>query len=59
MSAGIRVTWWRVAVVVKTGVRGLCVNDIIKETLRLYPPTRYVYRRFTENGEDVKADIES
>jgi hypothetical protein len=44
---------------VTPGVRGLCANDIIKETLRLYPPTRHVYRRFTEDGEDVKADIES
>ncbi|KAF2799284.1 hypothetical protein K505DRAFT_294959 [Melanomma pulvis-pyrius CBS 109.77] len=40
------------------GVRGFCVNDIVKEALRLYPPTRRVYRRFTEDGEDVKADIE-
>ena len=41
------------------GVRGFCANDIVKETLRLYPPTRHVYRRFTEDGEDVIADIES
>ncbi|KAF1963876.1 hypothetical protein BU23DRAFT_138677 [Bimuria novae-zelandiae CBS 107.79] len=44
---------------VTPGVRGFGANDIIKETLRLYPPTRHVYRRFTENGDDVKADIES
>ncbi|KAF2263260.1 hypothetical protein CC78DRAFT_466124 [Lojkania enalia] len=41
-----------------SGVRGFCVRDIVKEALRLYPPTRRVNRRFTEDGDDVKADIE-
>lgn len=41
------------------GVREFCAQDIVKEILRLYPPTRHVKRRFTEDGEDVKADIES
>ncbi|KAH7117539.1 hypothetical protein B0J11DRAFT_442160, partial [Dendryphion nanum] len=40
------------------GVYGFCVNVIVKEILRLYPPTRRVYRCFTEDGGDVKADIE-
>lgn len=40
------------------GVRGFCVNDIVKEALRLFPPTRCVYRRLTKNGEDTKVAIE-
>ena len=43
----------------KHQVDQFCAKDIVKEALRLYPPTRHVYRRFTEDEEDVKADIES
>ncbi len=46
-------------VVTPGGVRAFSVNDIVKETLRLYPPTRRVYRRFPDMEHDVIADIEA
>lgn len=33
--------------------------DKVKETMRLYPPTRSVYRQWTEDEDTVKADIVS
>ena len=36
---------------------GICPIDIVKEGLRLYPPSRHVHREF--DGETVIADIET
>jgi hypothetical protein len=36
----------------------LSPRDVIKEILRLYPPTRRIYRRFENDAEDTKADLE-
>jgi hypothetical protein len=38
---------------------GVAVHDLVKEALRLYPPSRRVHRQFTDNTEPDKADIES
>lgn len=38
--------------------RGCSVRDIVFESLRLYPPTKRIYRQNHENGEILAVDVE-